>query len=269
MINELSLQPFNRLNCMGMLNTLLPPQAPSGNSKLPTPLLTHEALKEERNTFFNYIRQVQKHGPKVLKPVMEMNKGPEDTDGWNTIQKTVDKYLRVAKNMIDDCSHTTGQDDFISIIDDKKAKKTDSGVSFGPDQRPSTAANLMEKPLPMMPTESKPAPKGLSALERITREFRRMRVKTRVDVEEIVRVDQQKDAEKQKAVDTLPAPADDPLKGKKSLKKARSFANLAHLRGGNGSSTSLASSRKGSDAIPFDVEQMKRQRMAYELKNAM
>jgi hypothetical protein len=243
---------------MGMLNTLLPPQAPSGNSKLPTPLLTHQLLKEERNSFFEYIRRVERNGPSVLRPIIEMNKGPGDETGWDNVQKTVDKYLRVTKHMIDDCSNTTGQDDFTSIIDDRKGKKTDSGVSFGSDQRPSTASNLMEKPLPMMPAESKPAPKGLSKLERITREFKRMRVKTRVDVEEIVKVD------RQKAVDTLPTPTEDTTKGKKSLKKARSFANLAHLRGGNSSSTSLVSSRKGSDAVPFDVEQMKRQRMAYE-----
>jgi len=243
---------------MGMLNTLFPPQAPSGNSKLPTPLLTHEMLKEERNSFFDYIRKVQKHGREALKPAMDMNTLPGDQNGWGYVQRIVDKYLRVAKNMIDDCSNTTGQDDFISIIDDKKAKKTDSGVSFGPDQRPNTASNLMEKPLPMMPTDSKPAPKGLSKLERITREFRRMRIKTRVDVEEIVKVD------RQKAVDTLPTPTEDTTKRTKSLKKARSFANLAHLKGSNASATSLVGSRKNSDAMPFDVEQMKRHRMAYE-----
>lgn len=257
MINELSLQPFNKLNCMGMLNTLLPPQSPSGNSKLPTPLLTAQTLKDERDTFFEYIRMVQKSGPTVLQPVIEMNRGISDETGWDNIQRVVDKYLKLTKNMIDDCVSTTGTEDFTAVEEGRKGKKTDSGVSFGSDRRPSTGANSLEKPLPVMPADTKSSTKGLSKLERITREFRRMRVKTRPDVEEIIKID------RQAAADHLPI-AGENTKGKKTLKKARSIANIANLRDANGSSTSLAGSRKGSDAVPFDVEQMKRHRMMYE-----
>ena len=123
MINELSLQPFNKLNCMGMLNTLLPPQSPSGHTRLPTPLLTQQLLKNERETFFEYIGKVQKNGPGVLKPVIELNKGAADESGWDNIQRTVDKYLRVAKNMIDDCIATTGTEDFTS---DRKSTRLNS-----------------------------------------------------------------------------------------------------------------------------------------------
>jgi hypothetical protein len=224
-------------------------------------LLTHQTLKEERARFFEYIRLVEKNGPSVLRPALEMNRGPGEENGWGVVQRTVEKYLRVAKSMIDECSHITGRDDF-TYVNEPKEKKTDSGVSFGPvQQRPTTASNVMDKPLPLSPADLKAAPKGPSTLERITGGFKRMRVKTRVDVEEIVKVD------KQKAVATLPAPTDATSKGPKSLKKARSFANLTHLRGGNGSSLSLAS-RKGGDAVPFDVKQMKRQRMAYEASAA-
>lgn len=249
MINELSLQPFNKLNCMGMLNTLLPPQSPSGNSKLPTPLLTQQLLRDERDSFFEYIRRVQKSGPTVLQPVIELNKGPGDETGWDSIQRTVDKYLRVTKNMIDDCLATTGTGDFTAVEESRKGKKTDSGVSFGSDQsrRPSTGttgSSFVEKPVPVTPSEAQPAPKGLSTIERIAREFKRMRVKTRPDIEEIVKID------RQATVENLPVPREE-NKGKKSLKKARSFA-------------SLAGSRKGSDATLFDAEQMKRHRMMYE-----
>jgi hypothetical protein len=263
MINELSLTPFNKLNCMGMLNTLLPPQSP-GNPRLPTPLLTYQTLKKERDGFFEYIRLVQKQGPVVLKPVIELNKEPGDETGWDRLQRTVDKYLRVAKNMIDDCISKTGSEDFTEAGDDRKGKKTDSGVSFG--QMSSTSSANLEKPLPAMPPsepehkpEPKPEAKGLSKLERIAREFKRMRVKTRPDVVEIVKVDTRNAAK-----NMLPTPTTDQGIAKKSLKKARSLANLTHLRSANASSASLTSTRKGSDTAPFDAEEMRHQRMMYE-----
>jgi hypothetical protein len=97
-----------------------------------------------------------------------------------------------------------------------------------------------------------PAPKGASKIERITREFKRMRVKPRPSVEEIVQVNSRTDA------DYVPQATE--AKGKK-LKKPRSFASLKF---GNGSSLSLAS-RKGSDASEaFDPEQMKKARAMYD-----
>jgi hypothetical protein len=250
MINELKMQPFNKLNCMGMLNTLLPPMHES--SKLPSPVLEHEMLKEERDAFFEYIRQVQKNGPKVLNPIITHNAGPDEESGWPTVQRTVDKYLRVAKNMIDDCLATTGPESFKAYAEERKGKKTDSGVSFGSERRPSVGSTAheqyAEEPMPSFA----PAPKGASKIERITREFKRMRVKPRPSVEEIVQVNSRTDA------DYVPQATE--AKGKK-LKKPRSFASLKF---GNGSSLSLAS-RKGSDASEaFDPEQMKKARAMYD-----
>lgn len=261
MINELSLQPFNKLNCMGMLNTLLPPQSPSGNNKLPSPLLNAVSLKQERDSFFEYIRLVQRSGPSILNDAMSLGKQPGDASGWDSIQRSVDKYLRVAKNTIDDCISTTGAEDFTPVEEARKGKKTDSGVSFGSERRPSTANSISDKPLPNMPVDMKVAGKSLSTIERITREFKRMRVKTRPDVEEIVKID------RQAAVNQIPATGDN--KGKKSIKKARSFANLGGLRAANSSSTSLVGSRKGSEAdVPFDREEMKRHRLLYDSQAA-
>lgn len=243
LINELSLQPYNKLNCLGMLNTLLPPQ-PHAGAKLPSALLTPELLKQERASFFYYIQQVQKSGPGILRPLTEGEK-----TCWTVVQQEVDKYLRVAKNIIDDCEATRGTEDFKPVEEARKGKKTDSGVSFASDLRPSTASSI-DKSRAASPTESQHAPKGLSKLERLTREFKRMRVKTRPDVEEIIKLDQH-----------LPMTGDN--KGKK-VKKARSLANL---KGTNSSAASLASSRKDSDAIPFDAEEMKRARKIYEAKN--
>ena len=256
MINELSLEPFNKLNCVGMLNTLLPPQPPQGGGKLPASHLTHQLLKDEREAFFDYIRLVQKNGPTVLKGVMELNKSSEDENGWAEVQRNVDKYLRVAKNMIDDCMSTLGTEDFKAVEEHRKGKKTDSGVSFGSARRPSTNTSFEDKPLPLSPSDSKPAVKGLSTLERITREFKRMRVKTRPDIEEIVKVDR-----RPSITDSVTANDE---KARKTVKKARSLANLGNVRGANSSSTSLVGSRKGSEVAPFNPEEMKRHRMLYE-----
>jgi hypothetical protein len=261
MINELSLEPFNKLNCMGMLNTLLPPQPPQGGSKLPTPYLTHQLLKDEREGFFDYIRMVQKNGPSVLQKVMEINKGPEDENGWASVQQNVDKYLRVAKNLIDDCMSTTGTENFKQVDEPRKAKKTDSGVSFGSERRPSTIPGVEEKSPLDSPIDFTSVSKGLSTLERITREFKRMRVKTRPDIEEIVKIDRRPSA-------TDFAVPVDASKPKKTIKKTRSFANLGGLRGGNSSSTSLVDNRQGSEVAPFDAEEMKRQRKMYESTTA-
>jgi hypothetical protein len=225
---------------MGMLNTLLPPQTHTG-AKLPSALLTPQLLKNERDTFFHYIQMVQKNGPACLRTLTE-----GETTSWEAVQKEVDKYLQIAKNIIDDCVATVGTEDFKPAEEARKGKKTDSGVSFASEVRPGTPSSV-EKSLPGSPTEPQAAAKGLSKLERLTREFKRMRVKTRPEVEEIVKLDQH-----------LPMSGEN--KGKK-IKKARSLANL---KGSNPSLTSMVSSRKGSDAVPFDAEEMKQARKLYD-----
>lgn len=252
MINELSEQPFNKLACLSMLNTLFPPVYKE--TKLPCNFLTRETLTEERNEFFELIGRVQKHGPEVLRPIMNEHKGPNDTTGWPALQKIVDKYLRVALNMIQDCIGTVGPESFdryVTIYG--KESKHDSGVSFGSERRPSVGSTLQDIQMSEPVNNVAPAPKGLTKLERITREFKRMRVKPRPEVEEIIHVSQ-------RPADVTLQSAEASVAGKKSLKKARS---LASLRFGNNSSVSLTS-RKGSDAVPFDAEQMKRHRLLYE-----
>ncbi|KAF1848560.1 uncharacterized protein K460DRAFT_375407 [Cucurbitaria berberidis CBS 394.84] len=250
MINVLSEEPFNKLDCLSLLNTLFPPMR--DQTKL-HPLLNHQTLKEERQCFFDMIGRVQKHGPVVLQPIIDKNKGSGDVTGWPSVQNTVDKYLRVAKNIIEDCMKTTGPETFDRYANERsKEKKHDSGVSFGSERRPSVGSNLLDRQATAPLPNFAPAPKGLSKLERITREFKRMRVKPRPEVDEIVRIGQPA------AADFIPQSAENT--GKKTLKKARS---LASLKFSNGSALSLAS-RKGSDAVPFDAEQMKKHRMIYE-----
>jgi len=253
MVNELSMAPFNKINCMGMLNTLLPPV--QSQSKSPSPLLSSQTLTDEREGFFEYIRLVQKNGPEVLKAVLDMNKGPDEETGWPAVQRIVDKYTKVAKQMIDDCLATAGPESFERYSDEYKTGgkgKKDSGISFGSKRKSSVGSSQNEQEVPEpMPTFVATA-KGPSAMERITREFRRMRVKPRPEVDEIVQI-------KQRPTVDVPLPADST--GKKSLKKARS---LASLKFGNGSSLSL-SSRKGSETQPnFNAKEMHKHRMLYE-----
>jgi hypothetical protein len=252
MINHLSDAQFNKLNCISYLNTLFPPV--HSQTKLPSQFLNHESLKEERQIFFDLISQVQKKGPAVLLPLINRDKRPEDQTGWPSVQRVVDKYLRVAQNMIQDCISTHGPESFDRYVNGPgKEKKHDSGVSFGSERRPSVNSSLHEKQAPEPMQNYAPTPKGLSKLERITREFKRMRVKPRTEVEEITQINS-----RDSAADYVPQTSESV--GKKSLKKARS---LASLKFGNGSSVSLAS-RKGSDAVPFDAEEMKKHRMMYE-----
>lgn len=258
LINEMSLEPFNKHNCVAMLNTLYPPVATSQ----PTKLLTAAILKKQRDGFFRYIQIVEKNGPSVLKTVMEQGKLEGDGNGWGAVQQCLDKYLGVAKNMIDDCSEITNVDHFgpAEGTGNRKSKKTDSGVSFGSDHRPSTSTStsIKDKPLPPSPNESKFSHKGLSTLEKITREFKRMRVKSRVEVDEIVK--HEKPAAALQEID-----ANDNQKPKqKSLRKMRSLGALQGLKTGNMSSTSLVGRRKASDNIDYNAEEMKRHRMMYE-----
>jgi hypothetical protein len=256
MINELKTTPFSKLNCLGMLNTLYPP--PHAQAAASTALRPAEQLKD-REGFFEYIRQVEKHGNGVIKNLIEFNKVPGEPNGWPHVALAVETYLTVAKNLIDDAM-AANLDNFIPIPEagNRKGKKTDSGVSFGADRRPSTGAGTKDKPLPASPIEPKTHSKGLSTMEKITREFKRMRVKTRPDVEEIVKLD------RQPSDPNMSATAD--TKMRRSLKKARSMATLSGARG----NASGMGSRKGSATGEFDADTMQRHRAMYDatLKNS-
>jgi hypothetical protein len=110
MINHLSDDEFNKLNCISYLNTLFPPV--HGEMKLPSRFLDHETLREERRVFFDMISQVQRRGPEVLLPLINRDKRPEDATGWPSVQRVVEKYLRLAQSMIQDCISTNGPESF-------------------------------------------------------------------------------------------------------------------------------------------------------------
>ncbi|GIZ48607.1 hypothetical protein CKM354_001166000 [Cercospora kikuchii] len=151
LINELSLQPFHKHNCVAMLNTLYPPAGITEQAQ-PTTLLTPAVLKSQRDGFFKYVQAVEKSGPRILTNLMQQGKAPHDNNGWEAVVRNLSVYLQVANSMINECIHVgvnvaTGMPrtptkhvrkadssasfDSIPETEQRGRKKADSGVSFG------------------------------------------------------------------------------------------------------------------------------------------
>lgn len=162
LINELSLTPFSKSNCIAMLNTLYPPVGIHSQQFVqPTAQLTPHILSQQRTCFFNYLTAVDRNGPSVLATVMDQNKKPGDASGWISLRRTVDNYLRMANSIIEECFGITGQTHSPSAasfssadFEEEGRRKVDSAISFGStasskrnsDQshttRPSTSSSL-------------------------------------------------------------------------------------------------------------------------------
>lgn len=198
-----------------MLNTLYPPQTTSP----PTRQLTSRILADQRNAFFRYIQGVEKNGKQILKNLELQGKRDEDETGWPVVREIVDKYLRAANGVIEECQEVTGPDTFAER-DARPGRRADSGVSFTASDRPYMSGSTSndqyitaarpargtdhDKILPTRPTYPPPAPPHASVagqpstnappplpkkrgttLEKITRELRNLR--SRNDVRELDR----------------------------------------------------------------------------------
>ena len=278
LVNEMSLTPFNKANCMAMLNTLYPPNIPGSQFRPPTAQLTHEILMTQRASFFRYIGEVEKRGKSVLSNLINQHKRPGDPTGWPRLRETLDQYLRAANVIIDECYEVTGKGysptaaSFSSTeYEEESRRKIDSGISFGSSTssnrnsaqshatRPSTSTSssvsnhsrkqsrekqLPEKPLPT-PLEddevasSKPAG---STLERIARELRKIKSKSNMRSASRSRAATAV-AEEIPEVPDLPKIAPTPTKDrtlrfKRSLKKMRSTGILRDVDGNSRPSSS-------------------------------
>ena len=139
LINELSLTPFDKGNCLAMLNTLYPPiNANAGHFVQPTAQLTSQIMTQQRNGFFKYITAVEKTGPSVLSHLMSHAKKKEDSNGWVTLRDSLDKYISLANSVIEECYDITGHGQsptaasFSSIEHEEEGRrKIDSAISFG------------------------------------------------------------------------------------------------------------------------------------------
>jgi hypothetical protein len=211
LVNEMSLIPFNKSNCLAMLNTLYPPTAHNS----PTSLLTPQILQSQRDGFWRYISGVEKNGPKILDNLILQGQRPGEANGWASTRENIDNYLRAANAVIEECAAISGPDYFYPPTTGKSTsttsashadnaesrggRKVDSGISFSSDDRPSTSGDskgtassassappsagfrtkaLTSKSLLASPTLLRPLPpKPLSTLEKIAREIRKMRAR--------------------------------------------------------------------------------------------
>lgn len=301
LVNEMSLMPFNKSNCLAMLNTLYPPMMSQSQFTQPTAQLTPQILATQRQGFFKYITEVEKKGKDVLSSLIEQHKRPGEATGWPGLRETLDNYLRMAVNVIDECNEITGRvmsptaASFSSEFEEEARRKVDSAISFGSSTssqrnstqshatRPSTSSSvsdhsrrqsrdkqLPEKPLPIPveeadePTPVKPAG---STLERIAREIRKM--KSRGNVREDSGSRPTTAIARAEPIPVLPktpssVSKERSLRLKRSMKKMKSNGVLRDTDA-NSRAASGENELKEHDTIPaFDPETMKQQRVAWE-----
>jgi hypothetical protein len=278
LLNEMSLNPFNKANCIAMLNTLYPPPIPySAQGASPTAQLTPQILSTQRNGFFRYITAVEREGTGILKSLFDQNKKPGDENGWANLHDSLDSYLRMATGIIDECHDITGQSNknsptttsFGSVVefDEDGRRKKDSGISFSTScssnrnsagshaNRPSTSSSfsthsrqasnqkqLPEKPLPAPVEEDDDAtpvkPAG-TKLERIARELRKIRSRSIMREQSRPRPRTAAPVEDTPMPDVPQTPSKDRTLGfRKSLKKMRSSGVLRERDGNSRPSTS-------------------------------
>lgn len=218
-----------------MLNTLYPPFG----SAPPNVKISEDNLRRQRDGFFKYISAVDKNGPRVLSNVINQGMAEGDSNGWAPIVRQLQMYLQLVNSMINECCNIHDLEDLEPFKYAKSARpKTDSGVSIsGFSMRPTTAvrtASPEEQTRPKTPSGSRG-----SALEKLARGLKTIG-RSRTDVTEI-------------------SPKEEmfvrsPQKQHKSLRKMRSMGDR-----------SLRSAHGGGQSSPtFDVEEMRRQRLAYE-----
>lgn len=269
----MSLTPFNKQNCIAMLNTLYPPMLEQ--QPMPTKKLTDSMLRSQREGFFKYIRTVEKRGTSVLENLMIHGKRDTDATGWPNVSRALIQYLNLANSIINEC-----QDINIIIAalpkppelaqpapstpatesEKRKGRKIDSGVSFNSDGRHNKTPSTSSAKSAATHASAQVGKSG-STLERITRELRRIRSKQRLEVTELVKPYAADDIEKENR------PSTPKHRGFSGLRKMRSLGALGDLKQNNASSTSFkgATPPAGTDHVPaFDPEEMRKQREAFE-----
>lgn len=174
-INEILLEPHNKHNHIAMLNTLYPPVSPG--SATPTPQLTYQILKMHRDAFFRTINKVSTRGTGPVHQMIHQGEGEAGEGSWPAVFNTLEKYLDLVNEMIDECvlvnepTHFDGSDRSYR----SKTRKVDSGCSFGTTGSTgsdmSIAEGVIDKPLPQfpIPADGDITPSGGSVLERLSR----------------------------------------------------------------------------------------------------
>jgi hypothetical protein len=273
LVNEMSLTPFNRHNCQAMLNTLYPPVM----TVQPTAKLTIPTLMSQREGFFKYIQTVEKRGVKCLETLMNQGRKDNEPNGWMAVKRHLNEYLRLANSVIQECwdVNNISLDEAVTRAEAVKhqsveserrnGRKVDSGFSFGSDgkhsKNPSTSSsNRSAHSEPRRPAT--PIGKGGSTLERIARELRKIRPK-HIEVTEMI--PQRSDDE----IQTENSPQKS--KGVSRLRKMKSLGALGDLKHSNSSASNVTSASRNRVAPtldPYNSDEMKRAREAFERRAA-
>ena len=257
LINELSLLPFNKHNCVAMLNTLYPPVMASQ----PTNKLTYQVLKTQREGFFKYIQSVEKSGEKVLHNLIHQGEAPQDLNGWAAVTRALGLYLQVANSVISECMVLTAPEDLAprknaeSPTPSRHNRKADSGVSFGSsDHRPSTGGSNSDTvsptdaARPWTPSTARPG----TALEKLARGLKVIG-RSKTNATEMLRDD---------AMTPPPQPTEKP----KTLRKMKSMGSIEVQ---NISKANLHERQNSERPYQtFESEAMRRRRLRYEAQVA-
>ncbi|KAL2868588.1 uncharacterized protein BJX67DRAFT_45648 [Aspergillus lucknowensis] len=181
LLNEMLMEPLNKANCIAMLNTLFPPVTEA--TVTPTSHLTPQILRSQRDGFFRYISAIEANGKQILDKVIAQGAPEGESTGWPLVRDALDKYLRTANDLIDECSMVNGpaslDEGLGSTFRGHKGRKADSGISFGSlgeittSSITSSSEDVSEKPLPPSPGGSR-TKMGGSTLERLARELRKL-----------------------------------------------------------------------------------------------
>ncbi|KAL4808819.1 hypothetical protein BDV18DRAFT_157756 [Aspergillus unguis] len=184
LLNEMLMEPMNKANCIAMLNTLFPPVTPA--TVTPTSQITPQILKSQRDGFFRYISSVEANGKEILDQVIAQGAPQGESTGWPLVRDALDKYLRTANEIIDECASISGPSSLEQGLDSTtrghKGRKADSGISFGsilgehtaPFSSNNSSEDISDKPLPPSPRGTNSNKLGGSALERLARELRKL-----------------------------------------------------------------------------------------------
>ncbi|KXG48739.1 uncharacterized protein PGRI_026090 [Penicillium griseofulvum] len=163
LVNQIMLEPFDKANCLALLNTLLPPV--HRDSPTPTQQLSTATLGQHRDKFFKLITSYN-GDPSMLESVIKQGARYNEENGWPALHEALDRYLNAVLEMIDEC---TLINDPSQIGKSGVQRRTDSGISFGPDFGPSPAfsqSSDTEKPLPHFPEPNTGTSKHGSFLDR-------------------------------------------------------------------------------------------------------
>jgi hypothetical protein len=302
MINELSLEPFNKANCIAMLNTLYPPTTLQSQPFVqPSVQLTATVLSTQRQGFFRYVTAVERNGPGVLGRLMEEHRRQGEMTGWPSLRETLDNYLRMANSIIEESYEVSGNSisptsaEF-SFGDEDGRRKVDSGISFGSNSssnrnsaqsdkshatRPSTSSSVSvhsrktsreKQGLPADEDATLTSKNSGSTLERIARELKRMKSRS-----------SNRDLASRKgslASETEGVPVPDvpeqvqpaPTAGRQralSLKRSlRNMRSKTNLRDDGSRPASRADDQLQGDMPAFDADEMRRRRMIWEAQQS-